>query len=305
MASASSAPRLSALESMASSGAGAAAAVVFTNPLEVAKSRLQMDRELRRGGTAAYSGVTDCLRATWAREGVSGVQRGLALSCVRDGTKCFFRLGLFDPIVAWAQPGGGQAALHVQLLAGGVSGCVASLLCNPLDLVKVRIQSSGGLVRSHHAISDLSTAAVFRKVVADEGVRGLWRGTPVNIVRGISFTSVLMTLNSRVKHGLASVGLRDGFARDAAGAFVGSAVGILFMNPLDVLRTRLYNQPPLPAPQLYAGVADAALKIARAEGPLAFWKGAAAHYLRVGPHTVLSFVFIGKIQRWVLDRRRV
>ena len=50
---------------------------------------------------------------------------------------------------------------------------------------------------------------------------------------------------------------------------------------------------------LYEGAVDAAMKIFRIEGPLAFYKGATAHFLRVGPHTCLTFVFIGRLRRAV------
>ena len=48
---------------------------------------------------------------------------------------------------------------------------------------------------------------------------------------------------------------------------------------------------------LYDGALDAFAKIARIEGVLAFYKGATAHFLRVGPHTALTFVFIGLLRR--------
>ena len=67
------------------------------------------------------------------------------------------------------------------------------------------------------------------------------------------------------------------------------------------MRTRLYSQPVDAAGRgaLYAGAADAAAKILAIEGAPAFYKGAVAHFLRVGPHTTLTFVFIGLMRRCV------
>ena len=33
-------------------------------------------------------------------------------------------------------------------------------------------------------------------------------------------------------------------------------------------------------------------------GPLAFYKGVTAHFIRAGPHVVLTFVFIGAMRRF-------
>ena len=50
---------------------------------------------------------------------------------------------------------------------------------------------------------------------------------------------------------------------------------------------------------LYDSAPDAFRKIFTIEGAGAFYKGATAHFLRVGPHTMLTFVFIGLIRRAV------
>ena len=42
-----------------------------------------------------------------------------------------------------------------------------------------------------------------------------------------------------------------------------------------------------------------ALALKPAPGAPAFYKGATAHFLRVGPHTMLTFVFIGLMRRVV------
>jgi hypothetical protein len=46
----------------------------------------------------------------------------------------------------------------------------------------------------------------------------------------------------------------------------------------------------------YAGAGDAVLKIFRAEGPLAFYKGFAPHLARTGPHYMLIFLFMDLYQ---------
>jgi hypothetical protein len=52
--------------------------VTFSNPAELAKTRLQLQGELVKGGGArVYKGPLDVLSKTWRNEGLRGLQRGL------------------------------------------------------------------------------------------------------------------------------------------------------------------------------------------------------------------------------------
>jgi solute carrier family 25 protein 34/35 len=52
--------------------------VTFSNPAEVAKTRLQLQGELvKGGGEKVYRNVFDVFAKTWRNEGIRGVQRGL------------------------------------------------------------------------------------------------------------------------------------------------------------------------------------------------------------------------------------
>ena len=62
----------------------------------------------------------------------------------------------------------------------------------------------------------------------------------------------------------------------------------IVMNPFDIVMTRNYNTSDV---KKYSGVADTMIKIAKTEGARGFLKGFWPHYLRMGPHTVLTFFF--------------
>lgn len=81
---------------------------------------------------------------------------------------------------------------------------------------------------------------------------------------------------------------------------LGSAfLSTMTINPLDVIRTRLYNQPfdAHGNGLWYKNGVDAAIKVMRTEGPLAFYKGAWTHFMRLGPHLVLVFIFHEQLKR--------
>lgn len=66
------------------------------------------------------------------------------------------------------------------------------------------------------------------------------------------------------------------------------------MNPFDVISTRMYQSSGRQT--VYYGVVDCFRKTIVAEGWTALQKGWLALYLRLGPHTVLTFLFLERIR---------
>lgn len=47
----------------------------------------------------------------------------------------------------------------------------------------------------------------------------------------------------------------------------------------------------------YRGPTDALIKVVKNEGIFALWKGFIPYYFRLGPHTVLTFIFLEQFNR--------
>lgn len=90
-----------------------------------------------------------------------------------------------------------------------------------------------------------------------------------------------------------------------AASLISSLQIVVFMEPLDVVRTRLYNQPVDAQGRglLYAGFIDCFAKIYASEGLHGFYKGAWAAYFRMAPQAVLGLSFWDSFRR-VYYRRR-
>ena len=70
----------------------------------------------------------------------------------------------------------------------------------------------------------------------------------------------------------------------------------LFSLPFDLIKSRLMAQKPDAAGKMpYSGVADCAIKIARAEGPIGFFAGFSAYYGRCAPHAMIILMSIESI----------
>ena len=223
------------LAGMATGGLAPAMAAIVTNPADVAKTRLNMSRELQPGRVGS---VAQCWRAIVAAEGLAGLQRGLGFVLVREASKNTFRLGLYEPLVsaldsaAWPAAalddpvrGAAPPAMTSRVAAGAISGGLAAFLCNPLDLLKTRIQLDPARGAGRTASEAL------QQLVAAEGVAGLWRrGMLANVARSAAATSLGLPVNYRLKEAvnanaahLPLLAARPA-VRDAACALVAAAV---------------------------------------------------------------------------------
>lgn len=291
------------LENFIYAATAASTAVVFTNPFDLAKTRLQLQGERISAGVGkrVYSGPVDCIVKTIRVEGLAGAQRGLSTAMTREAVLNFFRVGMFEPVLKMYHPkskDGVPAPLHLKIAAGITTGSTAALVSNPLDLMKTRMQAqaSGPNASVGYQHSFSGVAHGFRSLFQNEGVLGLWKGISPSVARLALGSSGQLASYSHIKENALAKGYTDGPLLHICTSFISVVFGVTAMNPLDVIRTRLYNQP-TGADMLYSSGIDAAYKIARYEGVSAFMKGWVAHYMRGAPHVALIFVFLEQLKK--------
>nr|CAD7204527.1 unnamed protein product [Timema douglasi] len=62
--------------------------------------------------------------------------------------------------------------------------------------------------------------------------------------------------------------------------------------PVDIAKTRIQNMKIVDGKPEFTGAADVLKKVIRNEGFFSLWKGFTPYYARLGPHTVLTFIFL-------------
>ena len=73
---------------------------------------------------------------------------------------------------------------YVKALSGVLSGAMASGICNPTDVVKIRMQADGMGKDKGHAPRYRGLAHAFSTIWRDEGLKGLYKGvSPTTQVR--------------------------------------------------------------------------------------------------------------------------
>ncbi|XP_029473655.1 LOW QUALITY PROTEIN: calcium-binding mitochondrial carrier protein SCaMC-1 [Rhinatrema bivittatum] len=160
-----------------------------------------------------------------------------------------------------------------QLLAGGVAGAVSRTGTAPLDRLKVMMQV-------HGSSSKMNIASGFKQMVKEGGIRSLWRGNGVNVVKIAPETAMKFWAYEQYKKLIASEGGKVGTAeRFIAGSLAG-ATAQTSIYPMEVLKTRLA----VGKTGQYSGMFDCAKKILKREGVKAFYKGYIPNILGILPY---------------------
>lgn len=177
-------------------------------------------------------------------------------------------------------------------LAGSFSGTFSTVLFQPLDLVKTRLQNTPATVVNgrHGAVSMLS---VFSNIVQQEHIKGLWRGMVPSITRcvpgvGLYFSS-LDYLKSHFLQGRTPTALESitmGFcARSMSGAI---------LIPITVVKTRFES-----GVYRYSSMSSALTEIYRTEGIRGMTCGLVPTLFRDAPFSGLYLMFYTQTKQLV------
>ena len=283
----------------------ACGAVTFTNPAEVVKVRLQLQGELQQvklgvSGGRPFGGALNTFMTILKNEGARGIQRGLGAAYAYQILLNGFRLGMYDPI-----KNGVNSTMELcnirngylsSISSGAISGVLGAFIASPFFLIKTRMQSfTGGSVSNAvgHQHSYVSKGVLFslKTIWKNDGLGGLWRGSDASMLRTGVGSAVQLPSYELIKLLLVEKNLFE--PSSPALHFVSSlGTGLLIclaMNPFDVAMTRMYNQQD---GKMYKSVFDCIKKTIQIEGAGALYKGFTAHFLRIGPHTILTLVFL-------------
>lgn len=120
------------------SGAAACGACLLTNPLEVVKTRMQLQGELQSRGTyqVYYRNVFHAFYTIGKVDGLSGLQKGLVPGLVYQFFMNGVRLGSFSIIEASGyMHTDGRVSAPKTIVAGAVAGVVGAVMGSPVYLV--------------------------------------------------------------------------------------------------------------------------------------------------------------------------
>ncbi len=169
-------------------------------------------------------------------------------------------------------------------MAGAIAGTIGSTAGNPFDVLKTRMMAN-------ESAENPSVGTIIKKIHAEEGMKGFYRGLQANVMRASVLNATKMGVYDQVKQNIKAMGFKDGFSMQFTSAFVAGFFMTCTVAPFDLIRTRLMNQPTEAGMQKYSGFIDCFSKILASEGPMGFYRGFIPIWSRFAPTTCLQLVF--------------
>jgi solute carrier family 25 (mitochondrial oxoglutarate transporter), member 11 len=157
------------------------------------------------------------------------------------------------------------------MLAGACGAAVGS----PADLILVRMQADGRLPVEKRVYNYSSVFNGIYRVVKNESVIDLWRGSGPTVIRAMLVTASQLSVYDVLKTFVVGNGyMKDGTAVHFSCSFIAGFVAAVATNPVDVVKTRLMNQSKASVGSgvYYKGMTDCFVSTLKLEGFAGLYK---------------------------------
>ncbi len=166
------------------------------------------------------------------------------------------------------------------------SGFLGGVAGNPADVLNVRMQHDAALPPSQrrnykNAIDGLA------RMAREEGWRSLMRGWGPNSMRAVLMTASQLASYDGFKNLLLTkTSLENNLTTHFSASFLAGFVATTICSPVDVIKTRVMSA------KESEGLAQLLVRIYRAEGVSWMFRGWVPSFIRLGPHTIATFLFL-------------
>ncbi|XP_010070845.1 PREDICTED: calcium-binding mitochondrial carrier protein Aralar2-like, partial [Pterocles gutturalis] len=153
-------------------GCAGGSQVIFTNPLEIVKIRLQVAGEITTGPRVSALTVLRDL-------GFFGLYKGAKACFLRDIPFSAIYFPCYAHLKSSFANEDGRVSPGNLLLAGSIAGMPAASLVTPADVIKTRLQVAARAGQTTYS----GVVDCFVKIVREEGPKALWKGAGARVFR--------------------------------------------------------------------------------------------------------------------------
>ena len=178
------------------------------------------------------------------------------------------------------------------MVAGGCAGALSRTCTAPLDRLKVLLQVHGGRKRS-------SLLDTMRYMLNEGGVKGLWRGNGINVIKIAPESALKFGAYEEMKKVIKGDMKRELeiHERLMAGSFAG-AFSQTVIYPLEVLKTRLA----LRKTGEFKGILNFAREMFTAEGLRVFYKGYWPNLFGIIPYAGIDLAVYETLKGYCIEK---
>lgn len=271
-------------------GAAGMAATCVVQPLDLVKTRMQTQGT---GSQREYKNSFHCIQTVIRKEGPLAIYTGLGAGLLRQATYTTARLGVYSYLNdLYKKHYKSEPTLLGRMGMGVTAGAFGAFVGTPAEVVLIRMTADGRLpVDKRRNYTNVANALV--RIVREEGLFTLWRGCIPTVGRAMVVNMVQLASYSQVKSQLVkSFAMDDGIKLHFFASMTSGFLTTVASMPVDLAKTSIQNMKYVEGKPEYKGTMDVLVKIARKDGIFALWKGFTPYFCRLGPHTVLTFIFL-------------
>ena len=288
----------------ACSAAAAVTATCMVHPLDVIRVRLQVDTgKVAAAAAGANAKKAQTMLSTaaliWRTGGLGGMYAGIQAGIARQLTYGMPRMAFFTMGMDWLSKGGEQTVTFAQkMLLGSMAGGVAASLGVPTEVSLVRMAADAripdpAMRRNYGGIVD-----AIARIAREEGVGSLWTGTMTTVGRAMLLNAGQLAVYSEAKTRVNKYTGMEGLRLQFVSAFIGATAAVALSCPADVLKSRIQNA----AVGEATGLMAVAGNLVKTEGVFAFWKGSAPMIIKLAPHSVISFIVLDNLTKYLTGK---
>lgn len=275
-----------------------ASTVLF--PIDTTKVRIQIrSEELGKAGQKGNVSFSYMAREIYKNTGVRGFYKGLDSSVARQLIFSTARMGIYRTMADSMKEANGTVSSGKKFFSAFVAGFIATVLANPTDVAMVRMQADPTLPplerRNYKNVFNAMS-----RIVKEEGVGALWKGSFPTIVRGVVINLGILAPYDEIKERLnAWTNTVDTISTQLiASAGAGFLASFLSL-PFDNIKTKLQKmKPDSQGVSPYNGITDCFTKTCQREGFTRLWVGFFSFYSRTAPHVMITLLIMDFIAIW-------
>ncbi|XP_035196636.1 mitochondrial 2-oxoglutarate/malate carrier protein [Oxyura jamaicensis] len=271
-------------------------ATVFVQPLDLVKNRMQLSREGAK--TREYHTSLHALGSVLRHEGLRGLYTGLSAGLLHQATYTTTSLGIYTVLFERLTGADGTPPGFLTKAAIGMTaGATGAFMGTPAEVALIHMTADGRLPpaerRGYRNVFD-----TLLRMAREEGILTLWRGCVPTTAQAVVVNVAQLASYSQSKQFLLDSGyFRDDILCHFCASMISRLVTTAASMPVDIVKTRIQNMRTINGKPEHRNRLDVLLRVVGRKGFFSLWKGFTPYYARLGPHTVLTYIFLEQLNR--------
>ncbi|KAI9718275.1 MAG: hypothetical protein M1812_004265 [Candelaria pacifica] len=256
-------------------------------PNQAHKPQVRLQTASQDAPKKMFSTFTQILK----NDGFLGLYSGLSASLLRQLTYSTTRFGIYEELKEEFTTGVSAPSFPTLIALSSTSGFLGGVAGNPADVLNVRMQHDAALPINERRNYKNAIDGLIR-MTREEGWRSLFRGVWPNSMRAVLMTASQLSSYDIFKTLLLSrTSLEDNLLTHFSASFLAGFVATTICSPVDVIKTRVMSAKVSKSlPRLLADIYGR-------EGVRWMFKGWVPSFIRLGPHTIVTFLFLEQHKR--------